>query len=176
MFPSSEAEASKSDVTAKAETSSPADTDRDQRKADQGRSDNPSPEKSSALEETSSGQTSSVKTEVITEWPDEVVTGEKWAWQLRVSQFIIQHSIDPSFEKTMQFKAKYPDLKQAQVIPQFVGTETQARFALISGPYATKAEADSYLKSHDLPKQGWVRNAGAMQERLMIKSTVSPKP
>lgn len=141
-----------------------------QTQASEGAQSIPSPHESPA------SLVTQAKTDVITEWPDEALKGEKWAWQLTVSQTVIQHSIDPSHEKMLQIKAKYPDLKELHIVPQFIGSESQARFALVSGPFATKAEADAFLKTHPLPKDSWVKKASALQERLMSKTPDASKP
>ena len=130
----------------------------------------------SHVSETAVGLTATVQAEPVTEWPDEAAKGETWAWQLTVSQFIIQHSIDPNYDQILQIKSKYSDLKEFHVVPQFLGTQDRAHFAWVSGPFATRAEAEYFLKTHALPKDGWIRKAVSLQERLMFKKTAAPKP
>jgi hypothetical protein len=113
---------------------------------------------------------------LITELPEEALKGEQWAWQLSVSSIIIQHGIAPTFAKALDLRQRYPDLSQVRVVPQFVGNESQARFALVSGPYLSKEEAEQYLKSNKTPKDSWVRGVGALQERLLPKSPDAKKP
>jgi hypothetical protein len=112
----------------------------------------------------------------ITELPEDAVKGEQWAWQLSVSMTIIQHGIAPTFTKALEMRQLHPDLSQVRIVPQFIGNESQARFALVSGPYNSKAEAEQYLKLHKTPKDSWVRGAGALQDRLLPKSPDAQKP
>ena len=114
--------------------------------------------------------------ELITELPDEALKGEQWAWQLTVSSIIIQHGIAPTFAKALDLRQRYPDLSQVRIVPQFIGNESQARFALVSGPYRNKEEAEQYLKTNKTPKDSWIRSVGALQERLLPKSPDAKKP
>ena len=113
---------------------------------------------------------------LITELPEEAVKGERWAWQLNVMQIVVQHGIAPTYAKALDLRSNFPDLSDVHVVPQFVGNESQARFALVSGPFQSKEEADRFIKTKKAPKDSWVRNAAALQERLIAKSTEPKKP
>jgi hypothetical protein len=113
---------------------------------------------------------------LITELPEEAVKGERWAWQLNVMQIVVQHGIAPTYAKALDLRTNFPDLSDVHVVPQFVGNESQARFALVSGPFQSKEEADRFIKTKKAPRDSWVRNAAALQERLIAKSTEPKKP
>ena len=131
-------------------------------------SDEPNSQASASSEKTPS--------QLITELPDEAVAGEQWAWKLKATQIIIQHGISPTYLKAVDLKKQFPDLRDAQIVPQVIGNESQPRFALITGPYESKSEAEEFMKSKNTPKYSWVRYVSAMQERLLPKSPDTKNP
>jgi hypothetical protein len=131
---------------------------------------------SGAANPASPSPSSSGQDSLITELPEEAVKGEQWAWQLKANMIVIQHGISPTFAKAIEIRQQYPDLNDLHVVPQFIGNESQPRFALISGPYPSKEQAELWLKSKKAPNYSWVRTVAAMQERLLAKPADPQKP
>ena len=133
----------------------------------------PAPSTAAAAPATSSKNPSPL----LTELPDGAAKGERWAKGLEPAAWVIQHSISPTYAQAVEVQKKFPDLSQAQVVPQFVGAEKQARFALVSGPYANQTLASEFIQSKRVPKDAWVRTAKAMQDRLALQQPkTTPKP
>ncbi|MFZ9138160.1 MAG: hypothetical protein ACO21E_09945, partial [Hylemonella sp.] len=133
----------------------------------------PAPSTAAATPATSSKNPSPL----LTELPDGAAQGERWAKGLEPAAWVIQHSISPTYAQAVEVQKKFPDLSQAQVVPQFVGAEKQARFALVSGPYANQTLASEFIQSKRVPKDAWVRTAKAMQDRLALQQPkTTPKP
>lgn len=114
--------------------------------------------------------------ELLTELPEGAAQGEQWAKQLSADNFVVQHSISPTYAQALDIQKRFPELDKAHIVPQFVGNETQARFALVSGPYPGKEDANNFLKTKRSPADSWLRTAASLQERLVAKAARGRKP
>lgn len=113
---------------------------------------------------------------LLTELPDGAEQGERWAKGLEAGSWVIQHSISLTYAQAVEVQKKFSDLSDARIVPQFVAAEKQARFALISGPYGNRNQANEFIQSKRMPKDAWARTAKAMQDRLQMQSAKPAKP
>ena len=100
------------------------------------------------------------------ELPSGAVEGQAWMKGFARGTFVVQHTNSETFAKARDRQKRFPNLSEAKVVPQFEPGQSQAKFALISGPFESKELADSFLKTENMPKESWVRSSRAIQKRL----------
>jgi len=79
---------------------------------------------------------------------------------------VVQHAYHTSFGLAVEHHKRYPNLSVASVIPQYEQDRKSPRFALISGPFESKAAAEAFIRTQNMPKGSWVRMSSGIQERL----------
>lgn len=100
------------------------------------------------------------------ELPSGAVEGQAWMTGFARGTFVVQHTNSETYAKARDRQKRFPNLSEAKVVPQFEPGQSQAKFALISGPFESKELADSFLKTENMPKESWVRSSRAIQKRL----------
>ena len=119
---------------------------------------------------------SAIKDEAPIELPGTVLEGQKWASQFPRGTFVVQHAYADTFAKARDRLKRFPNLSEAKVVPQYEPGQSQAKFALISGPFESKELADVFLKNENMPKESWVRSSRAIQKRLTPTEAQPAKP
>ena len=105
-----------------------------------------------------------------------LLEGQKWARQFKRGSYVVQHAYHSTFAKAQEHLVRFPNLTDAKVVPQYEEGQTRARFALISGPFDSKKDAEAFIKTENMPKESWVRTGRAIQERLVPNSEEAAKP
>ena len=117
-----------------------------------------------------------IKDEAPIELPSTAMDGQKWARQFARGTFVVQHAYSDTFAKARDRLKRFPNLIEAKVVPQYEPGQSQAKFALISGPFESKDLADAFLKTENMPKESWVRSSRAIQKRLTPREAEPVKP
>lgn len=116
------------------------------------------------------------QTQVQTELPGAASDGQAWMKAFARGTFVVQHTNSETYAKARDRQKRFPNLSQAKVVPQFEAGQSQARYALVSGPFATKELADEFLQTQNMPKESWVRSSRAMQKRLFSSAADVTQP
>lgn len=111
-------------------------------------------------------KTNSKSVDPEVELPAGVLEGQAWVKGFARGTFVVQHTNSETYAKARDRQKRFPNLSEAKVVPQFEANQSQAKFALISGPFESKELADTFLKSENMPKESWVRSSRAIQKRL----------
>jgi hypothetical protein len=110
------------------------------------------------------------------ELPAGVLEGQAWVKGFARGTFVVQHTNSETYAKARDRQKRFPNLSEAKVVPQFEANQSQAKFALISGPFESKELADTFLKTENMPKESWVRSSRAIQKRLVPNTSETTKP
>ena len=81
------------------------------------------------------------------------------------SQFV-QHIVLASAERADEWLGTQNGLDRAMVVP--VSVNNTRRFAVVSGPFATRAEVRAYIQGMDQTADYWVRTARSLQRIALI--------
>jgi len=95
-----------------------------------------------------------------------IAEAQRRAAQFKLGTYVVQHAYHTSFGLAVEHHKRYPNLSVASVIPQYEQDRKSPRFALISGPFESKAAAEAFIRTQNMPKGSWVRMSSGIQERL----------
>ena len=93
-------------------------------------------------------------------------SGHVWVEQLPQGSFLIQHTLLPSFMEAGVWLKRHPALKRARIVAIYLPNQTSPRFAVISGAFASLAEADTFMARASVPDGSQVRSSRSVKEQL----------
>ena len=115
----------------------------------------PSPplERQERAERTESSQTAQVA----------LTADEAWIEQLPASSYLVQLASFDTEAEMLSFQRKDPVYQQAKVLE--LRRKDKRYYVLVAGPMPSRAQAETYLQSHPLLAQGWVRSARSLRAK-----------
>ena len=97
-------------------------------------------------------------------------SGHAWVEQLPQSSYLIQHTLLASFQEAGLWLKRRPALKRARIVALYLPNQVSPRYAVVSGPFATMAEADTFMARPSVPNGSQVRSARTVKEQLSAES------
>jgi hypothetical protein len=85
--------------------------------------------------------------------------------QARAGSYFVQHVSLTSMAEAQEWRAQYPALAKSRIAA--VGTQDQgAKFAVVSGPFASRKEAEVFASRPGVPADPWLRPLTSLQKAL----------
>jgi hypothetical protein len=97
-------------------------------------------------------------------------SGHAWVEQLPQSSYLIQHTLVASFQDAGVWLKRHPALKRARIVALYLPNQTSPRYAVMSGPFASMAEADTFMARPSVPDGSQVRSSRSVKEQLSAES------
>jgi len=92
--------------------------------------------------------------------------GQAWVRQMPTGTFLVQHTIVPSFAEASNYMQAHANLKRARIVANYLPNQPGIMFSVVSGPFASLAEASAYAESSGVPKGPQIRSARFMKEQF----------
>ncbi|MCF8148059.1 MAG: hypothetical protein K9J50_05820 [Sulfuritalea sp.] len=97
-------------------------------------------------------------------------SGHAWVEQLPLGGYLIQHTLVASFQEAGLWLKRRPALKRARIVALYLPNQTSPRYAVMSGPFASMAEADTFMARPSVPDGSQVRSSRSVKEQLSAES------
>ena len=104
--------------------------------------------------------------EEIISAPPQAQVGHAWVRQMPPGTFLVQHTIVPSYGDATVWLQAHANLRQARVVATYLNGQASVQFAVVSGPFASMAEANSFANSGGVPKDPQIRSARSMKDHF----------
>ena len=89
--------------------------------------------------------------------------------QTKAGSFFVQHVSLGSMAEAQEWRAQFGALTKAMIVA--VNTQDKGvKFAVISGPFATRKEAETYAARSGMPPDPWLRPVRSLQTALLPAS------
>ncbi len=98
--------------------------------------------------------------------PFELLIGQAWVQKMSRGNFLVQHIAVPTYQEAMFWMQRHPDFGSAQVVATYLPTQKLPHYVIVSGPFASVAEARGFVERGAMPKDSWIRSATSMKEQL----------
>ena len=92
--------------------------------------------------------------------------GQAWVRQMPAGTFLVQHTIVPSYAEAGNYLQAHANLKRARIVANYLPNQPGIMFSVVSGPFASLAEASAYAESGGVPKDPQIRSARFMKEQF----------
>jgi len=110
--------------------------------------------------------------EIIT--PAQAQVGQSWVKQMPPGTFLVQHTILPSYGEAALWLQAHPNLRRARIVATYINGQASVQFTVVSGPFASMAEANSFAAGSGIPKDPQIRSARSMKDRFAPESNRAP--
>ena len=97
-------------------------------------------------------------------------SGHAWVEQLPQGSYVVQHAMLASFQDAGVWLKRHPALKRARIVALYLPNQTSPRFALISGPFVSVTEADTFMARASVPDGSQVRSSRSVKEQLSAEA------
>ena len=98
--------------------------------------------------------------------PFELLIGQGWVQKMPRGTFLVQHIAVPTYQEAMLWLQRHPDFGSAQVVATYLPTQKLPHYVIVTGPFASLAEAKVFMGQRVMPKDSWVRSALSMKEQF----------
>jgi hypothetical protein len=90
---------------------------------------------------------------------------QKWVQQLPEEGFVMQHAALDSAEEARTFQQSSPFYKDAKVMYTKRG-DSAPYFIVVTGPYASRQEAEAETRKHPVMAKSWIRSAKSLKAQF----------
>lgn len=97
-------------------------------------------------------------------------SGHAWVEQLPQGSYVVQHAMLASFQDAGVWLKRHPALKRARIVALNLPNQTSPRFAVMSGPFVSMAEADMFMARASVPDGSQVRASRSVKEQLSAEA------
>jgi cytoskeletal protein RodZ len=104
--------------------------------------------------------------EEIISTPSQAQVGQAWVRQMPPGTFLVQHTIVPSYGDATVWLQAHANLRRARVVATYLTGQASIQFAVVSGPFVSMAEANSFANSGGVPKDPQIRSARSMKDHF----------
>ena len=111
--------------------------------------------------------------EIITT-PAQSQVGQSWVKQMPPGTFLVQHTILPSYGEASLWLQAHPNLRRARIVATYINGQASVQFTVVSGPFASMPEANSFAAGSGIPKDPQIRSARSMKDRFAPESNRAP--
>lgn len=129
-----------------------------------------------AAEATASLPAAQQRTEPAIEAPEAAMQAQAWVKSLEPNSFLIQYGTSNTYEKIIEIKRKFPELKQSQIVAAYRPGEKLAHFVIVSGPYNAVTQGYEAAKRPGIPAGSWVRSTRNLQDQLKAPASAMDTP
>lgn len=93
---------------------------------------------------------------------------EQLVSQAVANSYFVQHVSLTSMAEAQEWRAQYPALKKSRIAA--VKTQDQGvKFAVLSGPFANRKEAEAFAARQGVPADPWLRPLSSLQKALLVQ-------
>ena len=93
---------------------------------------------------------------------------EQMVSQAVTNSYFVQHVSLTSMAEAQEWRAQYPALKKSRIAA--VKTQDQGvKFAVLSGPFANRKEAEAFAARQGVPADPWLRPLSSLQKALLVQ-------
>lgn len=94
---------------------------------------------------------------------------EQLVSQAVANSYFVQHVSLSSMAEAQEWRAQYPALKKSRIAA--VKTQDQGvKFAVLSGPFANRKEAEAFAARQGVPADPWLRPLSSLQKALLVQA------
>ena len=104
--------------------------------------------------------------EEIISAPSQAQVGQAWVRQMPPGTFLVQHTIVPSYGDATVWLQAHANLRRARIVATYLNGQASIQFAVVSGPFASMAEANSFANSGGVPKDPQIRSARSLKDHF----------
>ena len=108
----------------------------------------------------------STEVEEIIVTPAQAQVGQSWVRQMPPGSFMVQHTILPSYGEATLWLQAHANLRRARIVATYLNGQSAVQFTVVSGPFASLAEANSFAAGSGIPKDPQIRSARSMKDRF----------
>ena len=116
----------------------------------------------------------STEVEEIITTPAQAQVGQSWVRQMPPGSFMVQHTILPSYGEATMWLQAHANLRRARIVATYLNGQAAVQFTVVSGPFASLAEANSFAAGSGIPKDPQIRSARSMKDRFAPESNRAP--
>jgi septal ring-binding cell division protein DamX len=98
--------------------------------------------------------------------PAQAQVGQSWVRQMPPGSFMVQHTILPSYGEATLWLQAHTNLRRARIVATYLNGQSAVQFTVVSGPFASLAEANSFAAGSGIPKDPQIRSARSMKDRF----------
>lgn len=92
---------------------------------------------------------------------------EQLVSQAAANSYFVQHVSLTSMAEAQEWRAQYPALKKSRIAA--VKTQDQGvKFAVLSGPFGNRKEAEAFAARQGVPADPWLRPLSSLQKALLV--------
>ncbi len=99
--------------------------------------------------------------------PQADISDEEWLKQLPANSYVVQLAAFDTEPEMLAFKRSNKLYSRSRIMtPRKKGGAKQNYFILLSGPFANKSEADTYMQSSPLLAKAWLRTSQSLKTQF----------
>ena len=80
--------------------------------------------------------------------------------------YMVQHAAMPTYQAALQWQRSQPALSAARIVALYRANQKMAYFAVVSGPFESRAIATEFTQTRGLPAGPWVRSARSLKDQF----------
>lgn len=103
--------------------------------------------------------------EIITS-PSQSQVGQAWVRQMPAGTFLVQHTIVPSYSEATLWMQAHSNLRRARIVATYINGQVGLQFAVVTGPFTSLADANSFAASPGVPRDPQIRSARSLKDHL----------
>lgn len=131
-------------------------------------------EPTAALGPRSSSVAPPTEVEEIISTPAQAQAGQSWVKQMPPGTFMVQHTIVPSYGEATLWLQAHANLRRARIVATYLNGQAAVQYAVVSGPFASLADANSFAAGSGIPKDPQIRSARSMKDHFAPESNRAP--
>ena len=108
--------------------------------------------------------------------PAQAQVGQSWVRQMPPGSFMVQHTILPSYGEATLWLQAHTNLRRARIVATYLNGQSAVQFTVVSGPFASLAEANSFAAGSGIPKDPQIRSARSMKDRFAPDTSTPDLP
>lgn len=89
--------------------------------------------------------------------------------------WVVQHAAMPSFQAAQKWQQSVPLLVDARIVALYRPNDKLAYFAVVSGPFTSRAQATAFAARKGMPADAWVRGARSLKEQFSPNKSQEPR-
>lgn len=98
--------------------------------------------------------------------PPEALAGQAWLQPMPFGTWVVQHAAMPSYQAAQKWQQSLPVLADARIVALYRPNDKLAYFAVVSGPFTSRAQATTFGARKGVPADAWVRSARSLKEQF----------
>jgi len=103
--------------------------------------------------------------EIITS-PAQAQVGQAWVRQMPAGTFLVQHTMVPSYSEATLWLQAHANLRRARIVATYINGQASLQFAVVTGPFGSLAEANTFAASPGVPRDPQIRSARSLKDHF----------